>query len=227
LVTHDNRPEETRSILEMHFDWSDVGHGFGAAVGQDDFLERAVASVVCRDDCPQAIKTVHPQIPSSSLRFLANMSADAPEGYRMTRRSRGREVALQLLYQREQNPKIDRAALEDFARERLKDEPIRKFCMVLFDEVTAHLTEIDAKLSAAAENWRIARMPPVDRSILRLGAYELLFMQDTPAAVAFDEAIELARRYGSADSSAFVNGVLDRLRKDNLAAPPTDGAATL
>ncbi len=134
----------------------------------------------------------------------------------MTRRSRGREVALQLLYQREQNPKIDRAVQEQFARDRLREEAICKFCLVLYDGVVAQLADIDTKITAAAENWRIARMPTVDRNILRLGAYELMFMQDTPAAVAFDEAIELARRYGSADSSAFVNGVLDRLRREAI-----------
>ena len=132
----------------------------------------------------------------------------------MTRRSRGREVALQLLFQREHNAMMDRTALEQFVRERLREEPIRKFCLFLFDGVVEHLTDIDTKISAAAENWRIARMPTVDRNILRLGAFELLFMQDTPAAVAFDEAIELARRYGTDDSSAFVNGVLDRLRRE-------------
>ena len=132
----------------------------------------------------------------------------------MTRRSRGREVALQLLFQREHNAQIDRATLEQFVRDRLREEPIRKFCLFLYDGVVAQLADIDAKISAAAENWRIARMPTVDRNILRLGAYELLHMQDTPAAVAYDEAIELARRYGTADSSAFVNGVLDRLAKN-------------
>jgi len=132
----------------------------------------------------------------------------------MSRRSRGREVALQLLYQREQNPKLDRASLEAFARERLQDESIRDFCVSLFDGVVANVPAIDQKISAAAENWRLSRMPPVDRNVLRLGAFELLFMPDTPAAVAFDEAIELARRFGTADSSAFVNGVLDRLRRE-------------
>ena len=65
-------------------------------------------------------------------------------------------------------------------------------------------------------------MAAVDRNILRLGAFELLFTKETPAPVAFDEAIELARRYGSMDSSAFVNGVLDRLRRE--AAPPAEPA---
>jgi N utilization substance protein B len=80
--------------------------------------------------------------------------------------------------------------------------------------VVAHLDEIDRRLTAAAENWRLPRMAAVDRNVLRLGAHELLYLPETPAAVAFDEAIELARRYGSADSPAFVNGVLDRLRRD-------------
>jgi transcription antitermination protein NusB len=132
----------------------------------------------------------------------------------MTRRSRGREVALQLLYQRDHNPKMDQGTLQQFTRQRLGDEPTRKFCVFLYEGVAAHLPEIDAKISAAAENWRIARMPTVDRNILRLGAFELLYMQDTPPKVAFDEAIELARRYGTADSSAFVNGVLDRLGRE-------------
>ena len=137
----------------------------------------------------------------------------------MTRRSRGREVALQLLFQRDHNPKVDRAAIVQFTNERLQDAPIRQFCLQLYDGVVAHLAEIDARISAAAENWRLSRMPTVDRNILRLGAFELLHTPDTPAAVAFDEAIELARRYGTGDSSAFVNGVLDRLRREANPTP--------
>ena len=132
----------------------------------------------------------------------------------MTRRSRGREVALQMLFQREHNAVTDRLALEKFVIDRLKEESLRKFCWFLYDGVVAHLADLDAKISASAENWRLSRMPTVDRNILRLGAFELLFTPDTPAAVAFDEAIELARRYGTEDSSAFVNGVLDRLRRE-------------
>ena len=135
----------------------------------------------------------------------------------MTRRSRGREVALQLLYQRDQNTNMGREAVEEFVRVRLRDKALQMFCLGLFDGVLAQQEEIDAKLAAAAENWRVARMPTVDRNVLRLGAYELLHTPDTPAAVVVDEAIELARRYGSADSSAVVNGVLDRLRRE--AAP--------
>ncbi|MSU78176.1 MAG: transcription antitermination factor NusB [Gemmataceae bacterium] len=132
----------------------------------------------------------------------------------MARRSRGREVALQLLFQRDHNAKISRTALEQFVGDRLAEPTIRAFCLALYDGVDAHLKDIDTKLAAAAENWRISRMTTVDRNVLRMGAFELLHMNDTPAAVAFDEAIELARRYGTADSSAFVNGVLDRLKRE-------------
>ena len=131
----------------------------------------------------------------------------------MTRRSRAREVALQLLFQRDLNKRIDRAALERFVRDRLRDETLMPFCLGLYDGVIAHQADIDRRLSEAAENWRLVRMAAVDRNVLRLGAYELLHTPDTPPNVALDEAIELARRYGSADSPAFVNGVLDRLRQ--------------
>jgi len=121
---------------------------------------------------------------------------------------------LQLLFQRDHNAGVDRAAIERFASDRLRDPELAAFCLALYDGVLQQLDAIDAKLTAAAENWRLPRMATVDRNVLRLGAYELLHTPDTPAAVAFDEAIELARRYGSADSPAFVNGVLDRLRKE-------------
>jgi N utilization substance protein B len=131
----------------------------------------------------------------------------------MARRSRAREVALQLLFQRDQNATVDRPFIERFARDRLRDANLVPFCLGLFDGVVSHQIEIDQRLADAAENWRVARMATVDRNVLRLGAYELLYTADTPPAVALDEAINLARRYGSADSPAFVNGVLDKLRQ--------------
>ncbi len=144
----------------------------------------------------------------------------------MTRRSRAREVALQLLFQRDHNPGIERAVQEQFIRDRLREPILQEFCQRLFDGFVAHQEEIDRRLAAAAENWRLPRMAAVDRNVLRLGAFELLYSQETPPAVAFDEAIELARRYGSSESPAFVNGVLDRLRREALAAktPSADPA---
>jgi N utilization substance protein B len=131
----------------------------------------------------------------------------------MTRRSRGREVALQLLCQHDSNPTVDRVAIERFVHDRLRDPALEPFCLGLYDGTVGQRPAIDERLTAAAENWRLARMAAVDRNVLRLGAYEILFTPDTPATVAIDEAIELARRYGAAGSPAFVNGVLDRLRK--------------
>ena len=76
-----------------------------------------------------------------------------------------------------------------------------------------HLEEIDELIASQADNWRLERMPPVDRNILRLGVYEFLHQVDVPKLVVIDEAIELAKRYGSENSSSFVNGLLDGLIK--------------
>jgi transcription antitermination protein NusB len=135
----------------------------------------------------------------------------------MTRRTRAREVALQLLFQRDHNPSMARADVERFVEERLREQPLRDFCLSLVDGVAVNQADIDQKLAAAAENWRLARMPTVDRNLLRLGAFEMLYQKENPPAVILDEVIELARRFGTADSPAFVNGVLDRLRRE--AAP--------
>ena len=134
----------------------------------------------------------------------------------LTRRSRAREVALQLLFQRDQNPKpVPRPAVERFARERLLGaEDAVAFCLAVYDGVVKHQPEIDKQITATAENWRLARMMPVDRNLLRIGAFEVLYAADpTPPAVAIDEAVELARRFGSVDSPGFVNGILDKISK--------------
>ena len=130
----------------------------------------------------------------------------------MTRRSRAREVALQLLFQRDHNPDVDRAALERFARDRLREPALVSFCLSLYDGVVANSAVIDQRLTETAENWRLPRMAGVDRNVLRLGACELLFAPETPPAAVINEAVELARRFGSAESWAFVNGILDRLK---------------
>jgi transcription antitermination protein NusB len=130
----------------------------------------------------------------------------------MTGRSRAREVALQLLFQRDHNPVVERGAQERFARDRLRDPALISFCMALYDGVVAHAGVIDQRLTETAENWRLSRMAGVDRNVLRLGAFELLNSPETPPAAVINEGVELARRFGSADSPAFVNGILDRLK---------------
>ncbi len=137
----------------------------------------------------------------------------------MTRRSRGREVALQVLYQVEQNPSMSLAEVRLFIQRRLLGE--RKFCEfteVLVAGVKEHLAKIDEAISAAADNWRVDRMAAIDRNILRLGVYEMIICREIPSKVAINEALELAKRYSTAQSSRFVNGILDRVLQSELQA---------
>jgi N utilization substance protein B len=131
----------------------------------------------------------------------------------MTRRSRAREVALQLLYQHDLNPGVAQPAIRTFVSDRLRDPGVEPFTLALYEGVLAHQPDIDRHISQAAENWRLARMAVIDRNVLRLGAWELLFTPETPPAAVLNEAIELARSYGSVESPSFVNGVLDKLRQ--------------
>ena len=143
-----------------------------------------------------------------------------PQRNAMTGRSRAREVALQLLFWRDFNPRAPREIVERFVHDQLREKRQEPFCLALFDGVCAQWADLDRRLGAVAQNWRLPRMAAVDRNVLRLGGYELLCTPETPPRVVLDEAIELARRYGSADSPGFVNGVLDRLLKNAAAEPP-------
>src|SRR5690606_10844771 len=103
----------------------------------------------------------------------------------------------------------------------------RAFADSLLREVIAKREWLDEKIAAASENWRLDRMTPVDRSILRLGSLELLVHPEVPTEVVIDEAVELAKRYGAENSAKFVNGVLDRIASERGAsskAPPKNGA---
>src|SRR4051812_18984352 len=142
----------------------------------------------------------------------------------MTRRTRGREIALQVLYQLEQNPGIDPAEIRLFVERRLREPRLREFAEELIAGVQAHQPKIDRLISGAAENWRLDRMAAIDRNILRLGAYEMLFCPGVPMKVAINEALELAKRYSTAQSSRFVNGILDRLQGAEV-SPPADAPA--
>ena len=128
----------------------------------------------------------------------------------MTRRSKAREVALQMLYQIDVNPDVDAHAVREMIREQIPEEELRTFAWGLFAGVREWRRELDARIEAVAENWTLGRMAPTDRNAIRIGAFELLHT-DTPHRVVIDEAIELARKFGAAQSSQFVNGILDRL----------------
>ena len=127
----------------------------------------------------------------------------------MTRRTRAREVALQVLYQDDLNPGGNPATADTFLKQRLKDEELVEFARSLVSGVRRNRAELDEMLEQTADNWSIERMAATDRNVLRLGAYEILYT-DTPDRAAINEAVELAKRFGSAQSAQFVNGILDK-----------------
>lgn len=128
----------------------------------------------------------------------------------MTRRSKAREAVFQVLYQDDLNPKAGPTVGEQLLARRLHDEALLEFARQLLAGVRRNRPQLDARLDAAADNWSVRRMAATDRNALRIGAYEVLY-GDTPDTVAVNEAIELAKRYGTAQSAGFVNGILDRL----------------
>ena len=139
------------------------------------------------------------------------------------RRTRAREIALQVLYQREQNAGTNPVDLDRFIARRLKDEVLQGYARAIVDGVAKHQERIDELISNVAENWRIDRMAAIDRNIIRVGAYEMLFDPEIPPKVAINEALELAKRYSTAQSSRFVNGILDRLQTAEPSdAPPPE-----
>ena len=128
----------------------------------------------------------------------------------MARRTRAREVALQVLYQDDLNPAHPSADEERFVSGRLQAPELIEFSGSLIAGVRRNRTELDHLLSQTADHWSLERMAVTDRNVLRLGAYEILYA-DTPGRVAINEAVELAKRFGSRQSAQFVNGILDRL----------------
>jgi N utilization substance protein B len=143
----------------------------------------------------------------------------------MSSRRRSRQRALQILYSFDARKQaVDEAinAYYDtlYSEERPERDP---FVADLVRGTTEHLSEIDDRISRHAEHWRMERMPTVDRNILRLAVYEMT-LGGTPAAVAIDEALELARRFSSEESVQFINGVLDAVHRESGQAPKIRGA---
>ncbi len=131
----------------------------------------------------------------------------------MTRRSRAREVVLQVLYRDDIHPGHDLAEADLFLRRRLlNNTELVEFALGLLSGTRRNRPEIDALLNEMSKHWTVARMPVTDRNVLRLGAYEIL-NTETPGPVVINEAVELARRYGTRQSAQFVNGLLDRLHQ--------------
>jgi N utilization substance protein B len=136
----------------------------------------------------------------------------------VTARSKARKRALDVLYESDVR---DVDALSTLAtRIALGEPPVHDYTVELVEGVHANAARIDEILAEYAEGWTVARMPDVDRAVLRLGVYELLWRADVPAAVAIDEAVELAKSLSTDESPKFVNGVLARVLRDNPATCP-------
>jgi transcription antitermination protein NusB len=132
----------------------------------------------------------------------------------MGARTTAREAALQMLYAVEASGATVELAIKNFWWELPGDAEGREYADALVVGVTAELGDLDRRIRAASQNWRLERMTRVDRNVLRIGTWELLKQNEVPRAVILDEAVELAKRFGTEESGAFVNGVLDRIADD-------------
>jgi len=130
----------------------------------------------------------------------------------MGKRRKAREIALTILYELEFRSGDAAQVLEEFWKDQSSLPEVKEFTDDLVRGTVAHGHEIDALIAANATHWSLARIALVERNILRLGTYELLYRHDIPEKVAINEAIELAKQYGSEESGAFVNGILDQIR---------------
>ncbi len=129
----------------------------------------------------------------------------------MRQRTRARVYALQILYQIDITGDPVDDVLEQFWRDAEQSPEVRGFATQLVKGASKNLEEIDALIVQRSEHWKLSRMPAIDRSILRLGTYELLYRDDIPPKVAINEAVELAKNYSTPDSGQFINGILDKL----------------
>ncbi len=132
----------------------------------------------------------------------------------MGARTTAREAALQMLYAVEASGSSVDQAIKNFWWELPGDAEGREYADAVVTGVSAELDDLDRRIRAASQNWRLERMTRVDRNVLRIGTWELLTQGEIPRAVILDEAVELAKRFGTEESGAFVNGVLDRIADD-------------
>jgi N utilization substance protein B len=131
----------------------------------------------------------------------------------MGNRRRAREMAVKVLYQADMVQCSMAEALSLYCMHFEVSERIRDFAVELVRGVEGHLPTIDTLIRRFSEHWRLERMPVVDRNIIRLGVFELLHRPDIPAKVSINEAVDLGKKFGTEESGAFINGILDRIRR--------------
>lgn len=132
----------------------------------------------------------------------------------MSKRREGREAAVQFLFSNDLNAGADESDWSAFWKLHTAGGFVRRFCMELVHGVGQHREAIDERIQGVAENYALERLSTVDRNILRVAVYEMFYCPDVPPVVAINEAIEIAKRFGTEESGRFVNGLLDRLKAD-------------
>ncbi len=141
----------------------------------------------------------------------------------MGARRKARETALQALYQVESTGENVDRVLADFAESFELSDRAKEFSWRLVRGVLERREEIDAHVAAVTENWKFDRLSRIDLSAIRIAAYEMLATPEVPIEIVIDEAVEIARKFGTAESSKFVNGILDPIAKRVSQLPQADG----
>lgn len=129
-------------------------------------------------------------------------------------RRKAREIAFKVLFQVDQVNADPRPAFDFLIKDEKLAEKYWDFSWDLVDGCLKHLGKIDKRLAAYSRDWAVDRMSSVDRNIMRIAGYEILFMNNTHAVIAIDEAIEISKKYGDESSASFVNAILDRVREE-------------
>lgn len=155
---------------------------------------------------------------AAARQFERPLSQDEPDNSPIaprTMRRKGRELALQALYQIEITGDSSIAALDLFLQHFEGAAKAKEFARRLVSGVVSQRPELDRLIAQATEHWKLERLAKVEHELLRLAAYEVAFCPDIPVPVSLDEAVEIAKRYGSEDSAGFINGVLDHIAKSS------------
>ncbi len=133
----------------------------------------------------------------------------------MRKRTISREFALQILYQVDITRDAPESALENFWSVRSQEEietELKEFTSKLVKGVASNIDEIDKKISEYAANWQLKRMAVVDRNIMRMGCFEILYCDDIPSKVSINEAVDLAKKFSGVEAGKFVNAILDKVK---------------
>ncbi|MHC4943191.1 MAG: transcription antitermination factor NusB [Planctomycetota bacterium] len=141
--------------------------------------------------------------------------AQKPRENNVRKRTQARVLSFQFLYMMDIRGNDCESEIDDFLAEHADDSDIIEFAGSLIRGVVDHQNAIDETIEKSAQNWELSRIATVDRNIMRQAIFELLFREDIPPKVSINEAIELGKKFSTANSGGFINGILDRIKRDN------------